>query len=611
MPTGLVSKTEFLALFDESIAARDPVAAAAVLDRARAHGLDMESEMDALLSAFAENGDIVGVAGTLKAVEERTGASAPRDQLAAVVHAHLAKGDTHTAVRTLHTFEAQHLTLPEPTYTAVLNALLPPSPTLRQADKSLAFDLFHHMRLVAHPVPSVESYNTIIRACADPKDPQPEMALDLYTQMISENNQQPQGETYNVLIRALGRVKGYYLHAFRILRQMLEVHQALLPSTPAGQGTGYEPTTQTYNALLEGTKRNGDLGRARWILAEMAKVAAFVADGGPGKGWMPNEETVVGVFHTYAAYKPVIGRGDVKVAEAGEKNDRETTTAMQEETPEDETTENETMQEPAPAAEPERHRELSLMDIGSPDFVPPYQPQTTFEVFTESTQLFNLVINDITSHHGIFTHVRLTPRLVNAYLSVGLAHAPLAKAIRMQVELWNDPRLVPLGLKPNGWTFLFALERCAAARGKTEKRFVEEGLERVWQAYLKCYKREEVVLGKMRGEEAERYRLDVGLGPREVERCWVAAIRGFALYVTSFLRRDRTDVLAGLKTPRAHSTSWANSETVSRRTPSSRHLDPPRDSPTGSASARPIKHWKMMSRHTSCSTIWRSCIIGS
>lgn len=519
IPTGLVSKTEFLALFDESIAAQDPAAAAAILDRARGHGLPLDGETEVLLTAFAENGDVVGVARTLKESEERAGAPAPREHLAALVHAHLAKGDAHAAVRTLHTFEARHLTLPEPTYTAVVSALLPTAPTMRQHDKSLAWDLFTHMRLIAHPTPSVESYNTMIRACADPKDPQPELALDLFTQMVQENALQPHGETYSILIKALARVKGYYFHAFRVLRQMLEVHQASLSRiVQEGRGTGYEPTTGTFNALLEGTKRSGDLGRARWILAEMAKVAAFVGSrkGAAVGGMMPNEETLVGVFHTYAAYKPVIARGDVKVAEASDSASG--VSSQSEEAVKVD-------KEEAASTEP---RQVSLMDIGSPDFIPPYQPQTSYEVFSEATQLFDLVLDNITTRHGAFSHVRPTARLVNAYLSVALAHAPLDRAVKMQLGLWHDLRLVPLGVKPNGWTYLFALERCAAAKNKTERAFVEEALEKLWAGYMKWYMREEQV-GKVEAEE--RYRMDVGLGPREVERCWVAAIRGFALYV--------------------------------------------------------------------------------
>lgn len=474
--------------------------------------MPMEREVGVLLASFAENGDIVGVGKTLKEVQGRVGGSPAREYLAALVDAHLARGDPHAAVRTLHHFESIHLTLPEHTYTSVLSALLPSSPTMRQRDKHHAWDLFTHMRLVAYPTPSVESYNTMIRACADPKDPQPELALDLFTQMVAENAQQPLGGTYSVLIKALARVKGYYFHAFRVLRQMLEVHQASLLRVQDGQGTGYEPTTGTFNALLEGTKRSGDLGRARWILAEMAKVAAFVGtQEGAALGMMPNEETLVGVFHTYAAYKPVIARGDVKVAEASPGKDGE---AAGDAEPEHE--------ERAPVEQ----RQVSLMDIGSPDFIPPYQPQTSYEVFSEATQLFDLVLDNITTRHGAFSHVRPSARLVNAYLSVALAHAPLDRAVKMQLGLWHDLRLVKLGVKPNGWTYLFALERCAAARNKTERKFVGEALETLWVGYIKWFTRQEQ--GKGENEE-ERYRLDVGLGPREVERCWVAAIRGFAL----------------------------------------------------------------------------------
>jgi hypothetical protein len=313
------------------------------------------------------------------------------------------------------------------------------------------------------------------------------------------------------------------------------VHQGALTAGGTGR-TGYEPTVTTFNALLEGTKRTGDLGRARWILAEMAKIGAFMGDD-VDVGMMPNEETLVGVFHTYAAYRPVVARGDVKVVkgEIAEDPNADATADVKAEAD----SETETDSDMAAQAEETSLPQVSLLDIGSPDFVPPYQPQTSYEVYTEATQLFDLVIDNMTHRHGAFGQVRPTSRLVNAYLSVALAHAPLERAVVMQMELWNDLRIVDLGIKANGWTYLFALERCAAAKNKTERKFVEGALEKLWQRYVSWYAREDNVVAKMKAgpvvggdfsmEDVERYRMDVGLGPREVERSWVAAIRTFAL----------------------------------------------------------------------------------
>ncbi|GHJ88883.1 hypothetical protein NliqN6_5285 [Naganishia liquefaciens] len=526
IPTGLITQTETLALLDECLGARDYGAAARVLAVARAHGMASltEQEEETLLDARATAGDVSGVGRQLAEMEQRSGCAPSRARLAALVKAHLCRGETHAAVRMLHTFEQRQLTLEEPAYASVIGALLAPRSTLKQADKALAWDLFTHMRLVAHPTPSVEMYNRMIQSCADAKDPQPEVALDLFTQMVSENAQRPVAETYNVLIRALAKVKTYYHEAFRVLRQMLEVHQAGLEGGK-GPMTGYEPTVETFNALLEGTKRAGDLGRARWILAEMAKIGAFMGDEVDAR-MMPNEETLVGVFHTYAAYRPVVARVDVKVT----RDERRDPGADSESTePQVQRSDGNNTEAPLP----------SLLDIGSLDFVPPYQPQTSHEAFNEASQLFELVIDNISHRRGAFIHVRATSRLVNAYLSVALAHAPLERAIKLRYDLWTSPRMVNLGVKPNGWTYLFTLERCALAKNKTERRFVEGEMDRLWKGYMRWYASETRVVSNMqtgplaRGDvtedDIERYRMDVGLGPREVERCWVAAMRVFAL----------------------------------------------------------------------------------
>jgi pentatricopeptide repeat protein len=556
--TGLVSRSEFLALFDDCIQSQDLSTARQVLDSMRDHGLAVPaSEITLLLDAYAKKGDSTGVAELLQK-EEQLHRSPSRTQLATLVQAHLSAGKKHQAVHLLHDFEARQLTLPQSAYRSVIDTLLTPSPTMKQADKALAWDLFAHMRLVAHPVPSVELYNTMIRACADPKDPQPEVALDMFTQMVQENQQSPTADTYNMMIRALAKVKKYYYESFRLLRQMLEIHQtALQAGLAVGQmETGYEPTVVTFNALLEGTKRVGDLGRARWILAEMAKIGAFVGDGGHDK-MLSNEETMVNVFHTYAAFTPLVGRADVKVAtpkasappdaslqsDSNSSSEQRSPAAHSSSAVSDEPIDSQETHDQVP-------RPMSLLDIGSPDFVPPYQPQTAYEAFTEATQLFDLVLYNIASQQGAFRQVAPTPRLINAYLSVALAHAPLDKALHMQMGIWHDERIVSLhqNLRPNGWTYLFALERCAAAKNKPEKHFLAEDdvLERIWQGYERWNTEEIAVANRLNNErtsrasetslaqeEADRYKLNVGLGPREVERCWVAVIAAFALYVSS------------------------------------------------------------------------------
>ncbi|KAG1810342.1 uncharacterized protein HD556DRAFT_1319543 [Suillus plorans] len=53
------------------------------------------------------------------------------------------------------------------------------------AANSQAWDLFAHMRYVAHPTPDAHLYALVIRTCASTfLSPEPKRALDLWTEML-------------------------------------------------------------------------------------------------------------------------------------------------------------------------------------------------------------------------------------------------------------------------------------------------------------------------------------------------------------------------------------------------------------------------------------------
>ncbi|MFH7483976.1 hypothetical protein, partial [Salmonella sp. 2019-SM259] len=108
---------------------------------------------------------------------------------------------------------------------------------------------------------------------------------------------------FDAIIRALGSTKENYLEAYDLLRQMLSKHEeaTLVPfedSEIQRVISPWTPTIETFAALLEGTKRAGDLDRARWILNEVVDLsrAAAIAHTNSIKG--PDAEMMAGVFQT-------------------------------------------------------------------------------------------------------------------------------------------------------------------------------------------------------------------------------------------------------------------------------------------------------------------------
>ncbi|KAF9455720.1 hypothetical protein BDZ94DRAFT_1315904 [Collybia nuda] len=90
------------------------------------------------------------------------------------------------------------------------------------------------------------------------------------------------------------------VQAFQLTKQMLDSHR------DACGYSAFTPDRKTFCALLEGARRIGDLSRARWILAEI------VNGRGNGDGTVVeegvDEEVMMHIFHTYAAYRPPFQR---------------------------------------------------------------------------------------------------------------------------------------------------------------------------------------------------------------------------------------------------------------------------------------------------------------
>lgn len=300
-----------------------------------------------------------------------------------------------SALSTLHAYELQSIPPPMKTYTTTIHRLLSvPS----SVSKAQGWDLFSHMRYVAHPTPDAFLYTQMIRACASPfatsRSSDPERALDLWTEMTIDNRILPHSGTWNAVILACARSgrKTYVSEAFRLAREMLDSHR------DAHGSLAYTPDRETFCALLEGATRTGDLARARWILAEMVR--------NRNKSVQVNEEVVMHVFHAYASYRPPFKRSLARVVE-------------------DETSLTSPSVECTNTTAPAENMSIAK-NIPAFTHLPPHST----EVISEVELLFNRVLHEtgvrpdvsldedgIFQENGSFSSVKFTTRPINSYLS--------------------------------------------------------------------------------------------------------------------------------------------------------------------------------------------------
>jgi hypothetical protein len=407
------------------------------------------------------------------------------------------------------------------------------------------------MRLSAHPTPSREIYRLMITSCGSSSDPQPERARDLWIELTQDNGSIPDEPEYTAAIRALSSTKKDYLEAFDLLRQMLARHHeaTYVPFSEdedawAGrqrQGqrqrsmSRWIPGLETWKALLEGTKRAGDLPRARWVLAESLRMAgASEVAGYPVKG--PDEDMMASVFMTYAAWKPIVARRQVRVRSGVEAEDISRDSDSQKSTA-------------GITSDTVQHTEDPLVDVGLTEEISAgdrdaqdvstaqgeagdsTSPQTAADALGEASALFHQILQPTSSSSLLtnpFRDTRPSTRLVNSYLSVQLAHSQtLAAARTAWDETWSDAVLVERGVRPNGWSYLIALEKCALGNRQLSQENREEATSwgrKLWSEYL-SFQNSLSVSASDSGSNTSNTGFGLGLGPRQIERAWRAIIR--------------------------------------------------------------------------------------
>ena len=374
----------------------------------------------------------------------------------------------HSALSVLHQYELQCIPAPIQSYTRLITALFSAQSSIGHAQ---AWDLYTHMRYVAHPTPDALLYTLMIRACASSltSSSEPERALDLWTEMTVDHKIQPSAGTYTAIILACARSgsKMYIHEAFRLAKEMLDSHR------DASGRSAFRPDSKTFSALLEGAKRVGDLARARWILAEMVRET----DGATDSGYVDaeiTEEVMMHIFHAYAAYTVPFKRATAPLVDQKEptpldppiesKSNPEISSVVAESSPDDKIQDNLPMH----------------ATMASFSHLP---PQSRSEVIGEVRSLFSRILHDRRedqSHYSFpgtrpFRNVNLTPRLLNSYLSVHYMHAPFEDACKLFKNMFEEH-----GVNRNIRSYVEALERCGRARRGRERTAALAFADELW-----------------------------------------------------------------------------------------------------------------------------------
>lgn len=456
------------------------------------------------------------------------------------------------AIAHLRQAEIAGTPFPQSSYQAVISHLTSPSSIVQPNShtRAVAWDLFAHMRLAAHPTPTRELYTTMIKSCGEASQPEPERARDLWIEMTEQEKIEPSTEAYNAIIKSLGSTKKDYLEAFDLLRQMLVKHNDAV-FVPFEEDDGiprfseYVPTLETFASVLEGTKRAGDANRARWVLSEVVKLSrAGQALNVPNWKEGPSGDLMASVFMTYAAWNPVLRKKEVKMRKASSEGASEKVIIEKEEhrLPKDEEFLNvDVLQDVA-----ESSAESSSIDYTFEE--PPVNnyltPLSSADAIRECTSLFHRILSDIQSSSSTsdflpFRHVYITTKLINSYISVHNAHGPSLSSVKQVYDtVWEEAsRASGLSVKPNGWTFIPLLEKCASgSRGgiyPADRSLALSWGRTLWSSYLLFAKSASSKLASIPSSEhltIQRRKYLLGLGDRQTERIWKAVIKLEALH---------------------------------------------------------------------------------
>lgn len=354
----------------------------------------------------------------------------------------------HEACDILHQHELEHRPLPIAAYHAAIAGLIK-SPSPNAPRRALAWDMFAHMRYVAHPTPSKELYTTMIAACAKSSGPDVERASDLFIEMTVDKKLEPTTETYAALISVYAKTKATAIEAFRMASQMVDVRR------DADGMPSLRPNRTIWMSLLEAAKRLGDLQRTHRLLTQMSKEQLASPSHLPP---LIDDWAMRHVFHAYSAYRPPFRReyAPLKPREGvDEASERSTAT-------------------------PEERASVPSNSVNRYIL-----PQTSHEVLQEAEALFAQILaqhgteNTPSDGTSIFRGVRVTSQLLSAYLGVHFSHsASTEQAVAKIFDLHSQ-----FDLDISIETLLKSLQRIGNAKPAERTPIILEIAERLWARF--------------------------------------------------------------------------------------------------------------------------------
>ncbi|TFY84004.1 hypothetical protein EWM64_g17 [Hericium alpestre] len=508
----VLSENEWSSLVRVSLRAQDPDSAEETLDFMRRAGfVPAETSLDAIMEYHAERGD---ASRTERFIQRSLTAEPTERQRHLHIKAYrisVPAGTVPTrALELLHRYENQSLPAPMTTYSSLITSLFSVRSSLAHAQ---AWDLFAHMRYVAHPKPDALLYTLMIRACASSNSgaAEPERALDLFTEMTVDHRIPPTAGAYSAVILACARSgsKDYINEAFRLAKEMLDSHR------DASGRPAFPPEGRTFAALLEGAKRIGDLARARWILAELVRAMQQGSTSAAGhQEAMIDEEIMMHIFHAYAAYRPPFKPSTAPIV------DRNGSQPQNHVAPQDHVGDSSSSSTASEAPHPSN----APVKVDSDPSFKHLPPQSRADLIHEAKTLFARIVEDSSraasdtagppdsdTPLSPFRDVHLTTRLVNSYLSIHYSHSPLDTSRDLFVTIFSN-----LSVPKNARSFVEALERCAIAQRGHERDVALSFADAVWEEWLSL-------------ENSSRLPNARPLDPRLVERAHAAMIRTMAL----------------------------------------------------------------------------------
>jgi hypothetical protein len=354
----------------------------------------------------------------------------------------------HEACDILYQHEVEHQPLPIAAYHAVIAGLIK-SPSPNAPRRALAWDMFAHMRYVAHPTPSKELYATMIAACAKSSEPDAERASDLFIEMTVDKKLEPTTETYAALISVYAKTKATVIEAFRMASQMMDIRR------DADGVPLLRPNRTIWMSLLEAAKRLGDLQRTHRLLTQMSQEQLASPSHLPP---LIDDWAMRHVFHAYSAYRPPFRREYAP---------------LQSQSAVDETSEHSTATQEEEASVPDKSVNRYIL------------PQTSHEVLQEAETLFAQILAQQRTEStppdsaSIFRGVRVTSQLLSAYLGVHFSHSiSTEQAVAKIFDLHSQFDLdIPIE------TVLKSLQRIGKAQTAERTPIILEIAEKLWARF--------------------------------------------------------------------------------------------------------------------------------